>query len=238
MQADNNKEGVVKTIEEGTAQILFILMPFMLYLIVFSQPLVTLYHTGAFTIENISQIALFLSALALALPFYGMSAYMQKVFSSLRKMGSFAIANTIASVIQVILTMGAASAVQAGVGVTMESIALASAIYYVVVDLLSILYLKRHYQTLSLLHLAKSIGLGLVLGGLGAIVGGAIMFGLQFVFSPLNGSIPQALVYVVIGGLASLFVTFGLALKFNVAEAAMARSFVDTFKRKILRRSL
>lgn len=238
MQADNNKEGVVKTIEEGTAQILFILMPFMLYLIVFSQPLVTLYHTGAFTIENISQIALFLSALALALPFYGMSAYMQKVFSSLRKMGSFAIANTIASVIQVILTMGAASAVQAGVGVTMESIALASAIYYVVVDLLSILYLKRHYQTLSLLHLAKSIGLGLVLGCLGAIVGGAIMFGLQFVFSPLNGSIPQALVYVVIGGLASLFVTFGLALKFNVAEAAMARSFVDTFKRKILRRSL
>lgn len=236
LRADNNIKGVVQTIEDGTSQILFILSPFMLYLIVFAQPLVTLYHTGAFTTENIQQIALFLSALALALPFYGMSAYMQKVFSSLRKMGFFAIANTIASVIQVVLTMAAAAAAQSGLPISLESIAIASAIYYIVVDLIAALYLKHLFSDLSLAHLGKSLAMGLMLGGLGAVVGGLIMFGLTIIFSPLDGSIPQALIYIVIGGLSSLVATFGLALKFKMPEAAMARSFVEAFSQKIMRR--
>lgn len=236
LRADNNIKGVVQTIEDGTSQILFILSPFMLYLIVFAQPLVTLYHTGAFTTENIQQIALFLSALALALPFYGMSAYMQKVFSSLRKMGFFAIANTIASVIQVVLTMAAAAAAQSGLPISLESIAIASAIYYIVVDLIAALYLKHLFSDLSLAHLGKSLAMGLMLGGLGAVVGGLIMFGLTIIFSPLDGSIPQALIYIVIGGLSSLAATFGLALKFKMPEAAMARSFVEAFSQKIMRR--
>ena len=161
---------------------------------------------------------------------------MQKVFSSLRKMGFFAIANTIASVIQVVLTMAAAAAAQSGLPISLESIAIASAIYYIVVDLIAALYLKHLFSDLSLAHLGKSLAMGLMLGGLGAIVGGLITFGLTIIFSPLDGSIPQALIYIVIGGLSSLAATFGLALKFKMPEAAMARSFVEAFSQKIMRR--
>ena len=78
MYAEGDLAGVMRAMESGTSQILFLLIPFALYLIVFSGPLVTLYHTGAFSEDRISQIAGFLAALALALPFYGVVAHMQK----------------------------------------------------------------------------------------------------------------------------------------------------------------
>ena len=50
---------------------MFLLIPFALYLVVFAFPLVTLYHFGAFTMDNVAQIAAFLAGLAAALPLYG-----------------------------------------------------------------------------------------------------------------------------------------------------------------------
>ncbi|MFR7649985.1 MAG: hypothetical protein ACLUYK_01775 [Eggerthella lenta] len=52
---------------------------------VFSTPLVTLYHIGAFTADAIEQIAIIM---AVALPFCRVNAYLNKIFSSIRRMGS------------------------------------------------------------------------------------------------------------------------------------------------------
>lgn len=79
---DSFKRGVVS----GSKQILFFMLPFMLYLIVFAEPLVTLYHIGAFTQENIWQIASYLIVLSISLPFYAVNTYLQKAFSALRAM--------------------------------------------------------------------------------------------------------------------------------------------------------
>ena len=56
------------------------MLPFMLYLIVFAEPLVTLYHIGAFTQENIWQIASYLIVLSISLPFYAVNTYCRKRF--------------------------------------------------------------------------------------------------------------------------------------------------------------
>ncbi len=226
MHAEGNVAGVMRGVQTGTCQILFLLAPFMLYLIVFASPLVTLYHTGAFTADRIGQIAGFLAALALALPFYGVLAYMQKVFSSVRKLGVFAWFNVIASVIQVVLTLGAAWAFQAGVPVPIESIAWASAVFYLVADVLSLIYLKAKFGGFSMLAILRSFALGLILGALGAVAGGAVLFGFEQVFAAEMTEIWAAFVCIVAGGVVSLIVTFGIALAAKMPEAALIRSFV------------
>ena len=134
MKAEGDMKGVVSAITNGTAQIMFLLVPFALYLAVFSVPLVTLYHVGAFTMENIQSISSYLVVLAFALPFYGVSSYLQKVFSSLRKMGVYAALNFLAGIVQVALTAFWAWTTYNGDPnpATIESIALASIAFYVV----------------------------------------------------------------------------------------------------------
>lgn len=232
MQSDGNTAGVMRGVQTGTCQILFLLAPFMLYLIVFAEPLVTLYHTGAFEADRIGQIAGFLAGLALALPFYGVLAYLQKVFSSIRKLGVFAWFNVIASVVQVVLTLGAAWAYQAGHPVPIESIAWASAVYYLIVDALGLIYLKVRYGGFSIMRILRSFVVGLFLGALGAAAGGAVLFGLQQVLAESLTQIWAALICVVGGGLVSLAVTFGIALAAKRPEAAMISSFAGALKRR------
>lgn len=233
MQSDGNIAGVMKGVQTGTCQILFLLAPFMLYLIVFAEPLVTLYHTGAFTADRIGQIAGFLGGLALALPFYGVLAYMQKVFSSIRRLGVFAWFNVIASVIQVVLTLGAAYGFQAGIPVPIESIAWASAIYYVVVDGLSLIYLRVRFGGFSILAILRSLLLGLVLGALGALAGAAVLFGCSLLFAESMSQIWAALICVISGGIVSLAVTFGIALAAKIPDAALINSFASAFTRRL-----
>ena len=146
MKAEGDMKGVVSAITNGTAQIMFLLVPFALYLAVFSVPLVTLYHVGAFTMENIQSISSYLVVLAFALPFYGVSSYLQKVFSSLRKMGVYAALNFLAGIVQVALTAFWAWTTYNGDPnpATIESIALASIAFYVVGDVAMFIYLRVH----------------------------------------------------------------------------------------------
>ena len=230
MQAEGDAEGVKRGIVDGTNQILFFMIPFALFLIVFSLPLVTLYHAGAFTMDNVSSIATYLSVLALALPVYGVNTYLQKIFSSLRKMGVFALFNFVAGAAQVGLTMYGA----ANVGrFPIEIIAVAEVLFYVVADVCLFAYLRRRLGPFGLRSVAKACAGGLVFGGLGAAAGYGVLFALQTFVGPLSGSIPQALAYVAAGGIASLVVTFGLAIKLHVPEAAFVSTLAGKVKRKL-----
>ena len=166
MQAEGDAEGVKRGIIGGTNQILFFMIPFALYLMVFALPLVTLYHAGAFTMDNVNSIATYMTVLAFALPVYGVNTYLQKIFSSLRKV-------------------------------------------------------------------AKACARGILFGGLGAAAGGGVLFALQMFVAPLSGSIPQALAYVLAGGIVALVVTFGLSIKLRVPEAAFVGSIVGKVKGKL-----
>lgn len=233
MQAEGNRKAVTETIAWGTSQIMFLLVPFMLYLIVFSYPLVCIYHIGAFDMSDVALIAGYLAALSLALPFYGVNAYMQKVFSSIRKMGIFAIIIAVSSIIQVALTMGAVVLADRWSIVTIESIAIASALFYIIADVASLVYLKAKLHRIGAMQILRATLLGAVFGGTGAACGWGVLWVLQSFIGVLNGSIWQALAYVIVSGIASLAVTFGLAGAFKVKEAALILSMVGKVTSKL-----
>lgn len=217
---DKDESGFVEAVSSGTSQIVFLLIPFSLYLMVFSEPLITLYHFGAFTMESVTQIASFLSALAVALPLYGVSTYLQKVFSSLRRMGVYAGASIIAGAVQVMLTMLAAYAYQQGMPVTIESIAWASAIFYAVSDAIAFAYLKWRFGHIGIAAVLRASVRGLALGALGSLIGHVVLKAFTIAFGALNGSILQAFIYLAVGGIASLLTTFGIAAKLRLPEGS------------------
>ena len=232
MQADGNVRGVVAGIIDGTRQILFLMVPMALYLMVFATPLVTLYHIGAFTEDAIAQIAHYLAVMAVALPFYGVNAYLNKIFSSIRRMGVFSVINFVAVAAQVAVTVGAAAAYQAGYAVTLEAIAASTIVSYVIGDGVAFIYLRWHYGPMGLGGVVRSLLLAVALGGAGAAVGYGVLVGLSLGFGPLNGSVGQAFAYIVVGGVAALAVTYGPAVHWNWPEA----SFIAGAVRKVARR--
>ncbi len=229
MRADGNMEGVKRGIVGGTNQILFFMIPFAMYLAVFSLPLVTLYHAGAFTMESVTSIASYLAVWAVALPLYGVNTYLQKTFSSLRRMGVFAGVNVLAAVVQMGLTIFAANNAAT---MPIESVAVAETLFYLVSDVCLFAYLRRSLGAFGLRSIARAVAVALVLGAAGALAGAGVLWLLQVLVAPLSGSILQALAYVVIGGAVSLAVTFVPACKLHVPEAA----FVDRLAGKVLSR--
>lgn len=233
MQAAEDERGVVRGILDGTSQIFFLMIPFALYLVVFATPLVTLYHIGAFTADDISQIALYLAVMAVALPFYGVNTYLQMVFSSIRKMVAFSVVTLAGSAAQVAVIMGATAAYQAGYPTTIEWIAGGTIAAYVLGDVASFAYLRKHYgRAFRLAAILKACLHGLGLGILGAIIGGGIYGLLDAFVAPVAGSLPLALAYIFIGGLAALGCTFGPAIKLDLPEAV----FVTNIWRKLAHR--
>lgn len=227
LKADENWKGFKACVVKGTSEITFLLLPFMLYLMVFATPLISLYHIGAFSDDAIQEIAGYLVALAVALPFYGLSTFTQKVFSSLRKMGTYAIFNAIAGIIQVILTLLFVELHRSGAAIPIGSIALASAAFYVIVDALSYFYLKKRFGHIGIKAFLRAGVLGLVLGGLGALAGAGVLFALQMFIAPLDGSILRSLLYVCAGGIVSLIVTFGIAYAAKLPESALINKVLD-----------
>ena len=211
--AERDLGGFSATVLSGMKQILFVLMPFMLYLMVFSVPLMTLMRMGQFGAESANLTATYLASLSLALPFYGLTTFFQKVFSSMRRMGLFAVANVVASIAQVIFTV----ALTPVLGI--HAVSLGSALCSILVDLVSVLMLRRSVEGFGLRGIASSFVRSLALGAAGALVGAGILWVLTAALGAATSPL-RALVYVVAGGLPSLIVTFGLAIAVGAPEAA------------------
>ena len=211
--AEEDLRGFTSTVVSGMKQILFVLTPFMLYLMVFSAPLMTLMRMGQFGAESAELTAAYLSSLAVALPFYGLSTFFQKVFSSMRRMGLFAVANVVASVVQVAFTV----ALTPVIGI--HAVSLGSALFMVFVDAVSLILLRRSVPGFGLRGVVASLARSLVLGIAGAAVGAGVLMGLSALLGPAEAPL-RALVYIVAGGLPALLVTFGLAVATRAPEAA------------------
>ena len=192
--ANEDSASFSATVLSGIRQILFVLVPFMLYLMVFSVPLMTLMRMGQFGAE--------------------------KVFSSMRRMGLFAAANVIASVAQVVFTV----ALTPVIGI--HAVSLGSGLCAVLVDLVSVLMLRRSVGGFSLRGVASSFLRSVALGAAGAAVGAAILWTLSQLFGAASSPL-TALLYVVAGGILSLVATFGLAVAVRSPEAAFLAHALD-----------
>lgn len=208
-----------KQVSSGMGQVMFVLIPFALFLIVFSRPLMSLLRIGQFGAESASLTAAYLSTLSLALPFYGLSTFFQKVFSSMRRMVLFALSNIVASVAQVVFTV----ALTPVLGI--HAVSLGSVLYMVLLDVISLAQVSRAVDGIEVRSLLLSSARALGLGVLGAAAGGAIAFALGGMQPSLT--VGRALVVLVCCGLPAVLVTFGLAVKLNMPEASFVSGIVN-----------
>ena len=230
MNAAEASEDFRRGIADGTRQIIFLTTPFVLYLAVFSLPLVTLYHAGSFTQDNVVQVALYLVMLSLSLPFYSVNTYLQKIFSALMQMKLFAKINFVCAAVQIGFTLLMGGFLFAHTQIGLEFVALGELVFYLCSDAICFAYLRKRFGNLELMKTGRSLVQGLGLGALGAGVGLAIMAGIAWLWGGFNFTILQAVVLIVAGGIPALLITFGLAIKLKVPGA----DFIEGLLGKVL----
>ena len=237
MQASGNTGGVVQGIMKGSSQIGFLMVPFAMFLMIFSVPLVTLYHIGAFTSEGIIQISMYLAVMALALPFYGMNTYLQMAFSSIRRMLAFSLVTLLGSALQVAIVAAAVAIYDSGGPSDINWVAAGTIGAYLLGDIASFIYLKRIYANdgFRISPIAKSLLHALLLGMLGCIVGMGMFNLMQLLFGPMGFSLVRALIYVLVSGAFAVVATFAPAIGLDLPEASFATNIWSKFSSKLRR---
>lgn len=230
MVADRDDAAVRRTIVSGTQQNFFSMVPFMLYLIVFAMPLVSLFRAGSFDWTSVSLVSGYLAVMALSLPFYACFLFMQKVFSALRAMKQYAVCNLVVSVVQVVLTIVLCLGAGSWGGFGLAGVALAQIAFFVLGTVWCYAYLSKRLGGIGLGTLVGSFMSSLLVGAAGAAVGAALLWALQAFVMPIEvGGIPWALACIVAGGLASLVVTYGLGVVLHVPGSAFIDRIVARF---------
>ena len=211
-----------RQVTSGMSHLMFALIPFMIYLMVFSKPLMSLLRVGQFDADSADLTAAYLSTLALALPWYGLQTFFQKVFSSMRRMTLFAVANIAASVVQVVFTIVMVPVIG------IHAVSLGSAIFMLMLCVISIAFLRYAHIRVSLRAFTASCLKALALGVLGGAVGAGVVFALGG-FGSLT--LVRALVVVVAGGIPSVLVTYGIAVALRLPEASFVTKLLARFRR-------
>ena len=230
MVADRDDAAVRRTIISGTQQTFFSMVPFMLYLLVFAVPLVSLFRAGSFDWTSVSLVSGYLAVMALSLPFYACFLFMQKVFSALRAMKQYAVCNLVVSVVQVVLTIVLCLGAGSWSGFGLAGVALAQIAFFVLGTVWCYAYLSKRLGGIGLKTLVGSFVSSLLVGAAGAAVGAVLIWALQAFVMPIEaGGIPWALACIVVGGLASLVVTYGLGVVLHVPGSAFIGRIVARF---------
>lgn len=219
---DEFKEGVTS----GISRILFFLVPFAIYVFIFAPELISLFDGGSFTSEDIGVTASYLSVLALSLPLYGVSTYLQKVCSSYRKMILFAIGNAVASVIQVLFCVIFAPLF----GLNM--VGLSSFVAYVVIDGISYFELNKALGGLGTKRIMISFARSCLVGALGGALGAAILFVAAHVGHIQPDSFVHGLALCIVAGIPSVVLTYGVACMLHLPEATYIKSMLPFFKKE------
>ena len=230
MVADRDDAAVRRTIVSGTQQNFFSMVPFMLYLIVFAVPLVSLFRAGSFDWTSVDLVSGYLAVMALSLPFYACFLFMQKVFSALRAMKQYAVCNLVVSIVQVVLTIVLCLGAGSWGGFGLAGVAVAQIAFFVLGTVWCYAYLSKRLGGIGLRTLVGSFMSSLLVGAAGAAVGAALLWALQAFVMPIEaGGIPWALACIVVGGLASLVVTYGLGVVLHVPGSAFIGRIVVRF---------
>ena len=213
--AKGDRDSFTHGIVSGSGQILFFSVPFTLYLIVFSVPLISVLAAGSFTPDALSMTASYLSAYAISLPAYAVYMYLQKVASAMRKMMLCAVANAIAAVVQVVALLALTPVFG------LDFVALSSTLFFVTLCVVMFASLRRELGRIGLGGVAVSALRAAALGLVGALVGAVILHLLNAALGDCTGAMLRSVAYCAAAGVPALIVTYGGALLLKVPEAAM-----------------
>ncbi len=218
--AQGKIEAFCSTVSTGAAQIFFFLVPFALYLMVFSTPLISIFGSR-FSDDAIVLAAIYLAGRAPSLPVYGVGMYLQKVFSSTRKMGLFAFANVLGSALQIVMLLFVAP------HVGLWFVPFTSFIFFAFFDAFMFLSLKRDYPQIALRPLLAGILRSAAFGLAGALVGWLILRLATPFFMAHFSLVIGSVLLCVVAGIPSVAVTYGLALALKAPEAGVISILIN-----------
>ena len=223
--AEGDMNSFKQGVRFGSSRILFLLVPFSLFLIVFAPQLVTLLASGRFDEEGFQSTVIYLRWLSTALPFYGISTYLQKICSSLRKMTFFAMATVVAAVVQVAFCFATTEALG------LPAVAFSSTLFFFAVDAVTFARIRRQIGSFGL----GSIVMGLVRSLAFGLVGVAVALVALRVCGRVLGSeltIMKSLIMCVAAGIPAVVATYGTAALLHVPEALVISSLLSRFVRR------
>lgn len=218
--AKGDMDSFVDGISSGSNKIVFYLVPFTIYLAVFAPYLITVIGAGRFGPDDIQITALYLAMSSVQLPLYGLSSYLQKVCSSLRKMVFYTVATCLAAVIQIAFCLAFTPVL--GIG----GVGLSSVFYYGPIVIVVLVYLRRDLGPIGLRGMVAFLCKMLVLGALGGVVGWLACQGLGLVVGPSDGSLLKSLAFLVGGGVPAVAATYGAAIALKLPEAQLVLSLL------------
>lgn len=200
-----------RALVSGMRKLMFTLIPCSLLLIVFAPVLIAV--IGGFDAEDAALTATYLQVQAVALPFYALSTYLQKVCSSLMRMKFYAIATCVAAVVQVAFCIVLTPIYGLYV------VPFSSTFFFIAVDVVTILNVRREIGSLGLSSVVSSCVRGLVFGLLGAATGAGILLALNMFVGEVGGSMMRGFIYACAAGFPALIATYGLAYAMHKSEA-------------------
>lgn len=211
-------------IANGCGQILFLLIPFAMYLIAFSPCLSNMLKSARMSSEDVQMLSTYIAWLSVSLPFYGVCTYLQKACSSLRKMSLFAIAECIAGAIQIVICLVFTPIFGFNI------VGISSTFFFVAIDAVTFAILRHELGCIGFKSIFASGVRALVLGAVGALVGAGILMLLQMLVGPIaGGGMMRSLLYCIVGGVPALIVTFGFAISRQMPEVAVLSAMVKRF---------
>ena len=211
---------------DGVRKTLFTLVPCAMFLVVFAPTLIAVFASGQFTAEAAAQTAGYLQALALSLPLYALSTYLQKVCSSMIRMRVYALATVVASAVQVVVCLALTP-----VG-GLYVVPLSSVFFYGVIDLVTLASIRGSLGRMGLGSVLPSLARACAFGLAGSLVGWLVLTALTALLGPCQGAL-RSIVYALVAGVPAIVVTFGTATALGVSDAPF---FDSLFSRLLPRR--
>lgn len=211
-----------RTVASGIRKVGFTTIPCMLLLMTFAPYLVAI--LGGLDAEDAMLTATYLQVQSLALPFYGVSTYLQKVCSSLMRMKIYMVASVVAAVIQVAFCIVLTPIYGLYV------VPLSSTFLFIAVDVISLISIRREIGAFGLRSIVAPSLRAFGFGILGSVVGWVVLHALTFVLGEPNGTL-MGILFVAGAGIPAIVASFGVAYMMGVSESP----FFDGIFRRISR---
>lgn len=224
--ASGDMDSFKDAVRYGTERIAFMLVPFAMFLIVFAPALINILASGKFDEEGLNYTIVYLRWLATALPFYGISTFLQKICSSLRKMVFLTVATIVAAVVQIWFCFAFTNVLG------LPGVAFSSTLFFIAIDVVTYLNLRRTLGPLGLKSMLMSFARSVALGIAGTLVAEGILHVLFATLGSWDDSMARSVLYCVLAGIPAVVTTYGLAVALRLPEAQTVSALLARLTRR------
>lgn len=219
-------------VRSGLRSTFFLIIPLAALVGSLAFPLMQLFQAGAFTADEVTNVAVVLAVWTLSLPFYAGYMYMYRVFGALRSFLKFAIVDFLMRFVQV----GLYAVLCKNEVIGLLGIPLSDLVFYSVMFVVCSLIVRGKvgsYGSRNIAGMFVKVSLASLVASVCAF---AVILGLSFALEGVAiGAIFEAIILIAAGGIVGLVVAFGLCKLLRVPEFNLLTRIASRFTRLLKR---